>query len=322
MSEWLVERGIGETRSICVEKGEILETRIELDGTIRAGSIVKARLAHVRSENRNAVVRDERGIEYLLPKGAGAATEGSLVTIAVTREAIPGIEPWKRPLGQICNETDASHQSVHDIKRARFLVFPSGRDELADFGWNTLIEEARTGVVGFAGGELRIVVTPAMTLIDVDGSLGSQELAIVGAREAAKAICRLDIGGSIGIDLPTVRGKLARQSVAEAIDAHLPKPFERTAMNGFGFVQIVRPRLRASLVELGQDSSNFEARALLRGIAIERPGAKRVVANPSVIDVLEKRTDWIDKLVVQIGGRIELRGDASIPMSGGYAEVL
>ena len=42
-----------------------------------------------------------------------------------------------------------------------------------------------------------------MTLIDVDGYLAPAELAVLGAAEAAQAIRRLDIGGSIGIDLPT-----------------------------------------------------------------------------------------------------------------------
>ena len=106
---------------------------------------------------------------------------------------------------------------------------------------NDLLDEARTGVVTFAGGELRISPTPAMTLIDVDGYLEPDELAVLGAAEAARAIRRLDIGGSIGIDLPTASGKAARQAAAAAIDGALPRPFERTAVNGFGFVQIVRP---------------------------------------------------------------------------------
>ena len=67
---------------------------------------------------------------------------------------------------------------------------------------------------------------------------------------AAQAIVRHGIGGSIGIDFPTLAGKAERQAVAAAIDAALPQPFERTAVNGFGFLQIVRRRPRASLPEL------------------------------------------------------------------------
>ena len=193
-------------------------------------------------------------------------------------------------------------------------------DQLGVAGWNDLIEEARSGIVRFAGGELRISPTSAMTLIDVDGYLPPDELAVLGAAEAAKAIRRLDIGGSIGIDLPTARSKGARQAAAAAIDEHLPQPFERTAVNGFGFVQVVRPRRRASLVELAQDRAVFEARALLRRAAFEPPGSKRLVAHPAVIALLEARPHWLDALGRQLGGAIGLRVDPALPMSGGYAE--
>ena len=163
-------------------------------------------------------------------------------------------------------------------------------------------------------------MTPAMTLIDVDGYLDAEELAMRGAGEAAKAIRRLDIGGSIGIDLPTSGSKAARQVAAAAIDEHLPQPFERTAVNGFGFVQIVRPRSRASLIELAQDRAAFEARALLRRAALESPGSKRLVVHPAVAAVLERRTDWTQALSHQVGGAISLRPDPALPMSGGYAE--
>jgi len=54
---------------------------------------------------------------------------------------------------------------------------------------------------------------------------------------------RHGIGGSIGVDFPSVQGKGPRQAVAAAIDAALEPPFERTALNGFGFLQLVRPRV-------------------------------------------------------------------------------
>ena len=109
-------------------------------------------------------------------------------------------------------------------------------------------------------------------------------------------------------------------ALAEAIDAALPQPFERTAVNGFGFVQIVRPRLRASLVELAQDRAVFEARALLRRAALEPPGPKRLVAHPAVIAIFESRQAWVEALSRQVGGSVGLRADAALPISGAYAE--
>lgn len=314
MREWLLERGIGEARAARIVGGTIVEARILPEGITRAGTRLEARLRRVGPPT----VAEAGGHEYLLPKGAKGISEGAALIIEVTREAIPGAEPWKRPLAIVTNEAAAAPASLDcDI-----LPFPAPTDVLGEAGWWDLLEEARSGLVRFAGGELRISSTPAMTLIDVDGYLPPDELAVVGAAEAARAIGRLDIGGSIGVDLPTVGGKGQRQAIGEAVDAVLAEPFERTAVNGFGFVQIVRPRLRPSLVELAQDRARFEARALLRRAAFEPPGPKRIVAHPVAVKVLETRKDWIDALSRQIGGAVELRADASLPMSGGYAEPL
>ncbi len=322
MPEWLVERGIGETRAALVERGEIVEARIELEDALASGSIVAAKLINTGISGRNAVARDEAGNEYLLPRGAPGITEGAPLMIEVTRQAIPGSEPWKRALARIADKTQQTSSSPVEQFKTQELTIPGPRDVLGDAGWNELLEQARTGIVQFDGGELRISPTPAMTLIDVDGYLPAEDLAVVGAAEAAKAVRRLDIGGSIGIDLPTVSGKAPRQSAAAAIDAQLPQPFERTAVNGFGFVQIIRPRTRASFVELAQERAEFEARELLRRLAFEPAGSKRLVAHPAIIKVLEAHSEWIDAFARQIGGTVSLRVDAPLPMSGGYAEAV
>jgi hypothetical protein len=316
LPEWWIEHGIGEIRAALVDDGTIVEARIELEGPARSGSVVSGILIDKGRNGRNAVARDDSGREYLLPRGAESVTEGAKLRIQVTREQIPGLEPWKRAIGRISSDEPRAAEAL----AGRPLPFPAAEDALAGAGWDDLVDEARAGIVRFAGGELRISVTPAMTLIDVDGYLSADELAITGAGEAAKAIRRLHIGGSIGIDLPSAGSKAARQKAASAIDRHLPLPFERTAVNGFGFVQIVRPRQRASLVELAQDSAAFEARALLRRAALEPPGPKRLVAHPAVLAAIEAAGDWTDRLSRQVGGAISLRPDAALPMSGGYAE--
>jgi hypothetical protein len=320
LPEWLAERGIGETRAVLVEDGEIVEARVELEGIRPAGSVRAARLVSIGTNGRNAIAVSEGGTEYLLPRGAPGATQGATLTIEVTRERIPGAEPWKRPLARVTDKAPKDVPPIEERLGARLLPFPAPSDRLEDFGWGDMLNEARSGIVTFAGGELRISPTPAMTLIDVDGYLDPDELALLGASEAARAIRRLDIGGGMGIDLPTASGKAARQRAAAAIDAVLPQPFERTAVNGFGFVQIVRPRQRASLVELAQDRAAFEARVLLRRAAFEGPGAMRLAANPAVIAALERKPEWVQSLGAQVGGAVGLRADPALAMSGGYAE--
>ena len=318
--KWVIERGIGETRAALIDQNRIIEARIELEGAVPAGTVITVRIANVGTNGRNAVAIDLKGTEYLLPRGASRTAQGASLAIEVTREAIPGAEPWKRALARLSDKGAPPAISLAKRLGARELVFPDPSNALRDAGWDDLIDEARSGIVKFEGGELRLSPTAAMSLIDVDGYLPPEELAIVGARQAACAIRRLDIGGSIGIDLPTCGKKTARQAAADAIDAILPQPFERTAVNGFGFVQIIRPRERPSLAELAQDRPSFEARALLRRVALECPGAKTLAAHPAVIALLEQKKDWLATLSRQIGGTVGLRSDAAISMSGGYAE--
>ena len=301
----MIERGIGETRAILIEGGEIVEARVMLDGQVAAGSVLKAKLKTV-GRNAIAVAGD---FEYLLPKGAPGVTQGATLAIEITREAI-GTEDWKRPLARMTDEAPSSAAIIAGD------ILPSTSTAFDEAGWPDLIDEARSGIVSFAGGALRIMVTPAMTLIDVDGSLPANELAIAGARASAKAIRRHCIGGSIGIDLPTDGGKTARHAAADAIDAVLPQPFERTAVNGFGFIQIVRPRRHASLFELALDRPAFEARALLR-LASRMTGGIKLVAHPSLIAAV--RPDWADHLAARIGGTVTLRADPSLGIAGGHA---
>lgn len=317
MPEWLIERGIGETRAVLIDDGRIAEARVVLEGSPPAGSVLECRLRSIGAGNRNAVAATPDGLEILLPNRPHGVSEGALLTVEITREAIPGAESWKRPLGRA---TDAAPGSPELEGRSLPFPAPAG-DALEQAGWSDLLEEARSGIVRFAGGELRLFATPAMILIDVDGTLPPAELAVAGVKAAGSAIRRLGFGGSIGIDLPTVQGKEPRQRAASALDDALAgTAFERTAVNGFGFLQLIRPRRHASLLELAQDRAAFEARALLRHAAVGQHGTCTLAAHPAVTAVLEKRPDWLATLAQQRGGPVALRADPALSMWGGHAE--
>ena len=316
MPEWLIERGIGETRAVRLKDGEIVEARVQPDGTVPAGSVLAARLIDVGTNGRNAIAADEQGLEYLLPQAPRGVTQGASLRIEVTREPIPGAETWKRPLARATDEAVGSPPPLD----GELLPFPAPHDRLGAAGWGDVLDEARSGIIRFAGGELRVSVTPAMTLIDVDGHLAVEELAIAGAEAAARAILRHGIGGSIGVDLPTASGKALRQAIGTAVDFILPQPFQRTAVNGFGFMQIVRPRTCASLFELAADRAAFEARALLRLAAMERTGVTALVAHPAVVRVIEHQPGWLEAVARQLGGAAVLRSDPALPIHGGYVQ--
>jgi hypothetical protein len=305
MSEWIIERGIGETRAALVEDGEIFEARVRREGVTAAGAVLEAKLIAVAPR----VTVEASGEQFLLPRSVSGVSEGRTIRVEVTREALGGSEPWKRGLARI---TDDAPRPAPPLAEGR---------QAAIEGWDDLLEEARSGIVGFQGGELRIEPTAAMIAIDVDGWLVPVRLAQMAAWAAGAACRRLDLAGSIGIDFPTLGDKAARREVDRILEDYLPRPFERTAINGFGFVQVVRPKSRPSLIELARDPASFEARALLR-MAGKSVGAIRLAAHPRVIAIIEAEPSWIDCLQRQIGGRVELRAEPSLPMSGGYAESL
>lgn len=299
----MVEAGIGETRAALIENAEIVEARVRREGVTPAGTVLEAKLVAVAPR----VTVEAGGEQFLLPRGVSGISEGGPLRIEVTREALGGAESWKRGLARRTDEAP---------RRAPPLA--EGKLGQID-GWDELLEEARSGIVRFDGGELRIEPTAAMTMIDVDGWLVPDRLAQMGAWAAARAVRRLDIGGPTGIDFPTLKGREERQRIDSILADYLPKPAERTAMNGFGFVQVVRPRSRPSLIDLAADRASFEARALLRRSGDEI-GAVRLAAHPAVVRVLEGRPDWLDRLARRVGGNVTLRADAALAMSAGHAE--
>lgn len=304
MAEWLYEAGIGEARAALVEDGTILMARIERDG-LRAGTVAQGRL---RSDGRVELDSGEVQLDAR-PKGV---SEGAKVMVMVTREAIPERGRTKLPKASI---TDAEPRPGPDLlARVETMGVPVRHcraheaDLLEAAGWSEVMEEATTGDIAFPGGALRMSVTPAMTLFDIDGSADLEALAIAGAKAVALAIERHDVQGSIGVDFPTLAGKGPRQAVAEAIDRHLAQPFDRTAVNGFGFLQIIRRRHRASLPEmLLADPVGAAARAELRRLERLLPPLPATHIVPSaMLRRIEAHPEWTAELARRIGGTIAL----------------
>jgi ribonuclease G len=309
LAEWLYEEGIGENRAILVEDGTIVEAAIELPG-LRAGAVVPARLIAAAG-----IAKLDDGTEAVLsPQGL---TEGADFHAEVVREAIP---ERGRPRPAKVRPTELPFRAGPTLAERIGSPPPlasQGPDRFEEAGWSELLEEAMCGEIPFPGGALRMSVTPAMTLFDVDGSLPPAGLAEAGAAAAARAIRRLAITGSIGIDLPTLPRE-SRQIAAAAVDSILPQPFERTSVNGFGFLQIVRRRTRPSLPELLQsDPAGAAARALLRR-AERHSGPLVLHAAPPVIARMTEA--WIEAVARRAGGAIALRAEPGLAISAGHVE--
>ncbi|TKD52876.1 ribonuclease [Sphingomonas baiyangensis] len=310
MAEWLYEAGIGEARAALVSRGRIWKARIEVDdGGPRVDAVLRARLVD-RSGERTGKVALDGGGEALVEPLPRALTQGAYLNVRIVREGI--IERGRLRLPKAVPSDDPVRAGRDLAARIAASGLPVRMlrahepDALEEAGWSEVIEEATSGDIAFAGGFLRMAVTPAMTLFDVDGPPPHGPLAVAAAHAVAQAIERHGIGGSIGVDFPTLASKTERNAVADAIDAALPQPFERTALNGFGFLQIVRRRARASLPEaiLG-DPVGHAARALLRRIEREPPGgATDYRVPPAIARRLTERPDWTDALARRTGRAI------------------
>ncbi|PWG02346.1 ribonuclease [Sphingosinicella humi] len=323
MAEWLYEEGIGENRAALVEDDIIVEAAIELPDELRAGTVAAARLTKILIPARRAVVTLAQGGQALMEPVPAKLSEGAALHVEIVREAIAEPGRPKLPKARATDMDERAGASLLERLSAGGAVTrlsPFGQDRLEQAGWSELMEEALGGEIAFPGGALRMSLTPAMTLFDVDGALPPDDLAVAGAEAAGRAIRKFGIGGSIGIDLPTLSSKEERQKAAAALDAVLPQPFERTAVNGFGFLQIVRKRARPSLPELLQgDPVGAAARILLRRAErSDQSGGCVLHAAPPVVARIEAKPDWVQALSARIGGGVALQPEPGLAISAGH----
>ncbi len=322
MAEWIYEAGIGECRAALVDQGFIIEACIEpeQDGP-RAGAIVDGRLRADR------IVELESGHQALLDFAPEKVTQGARLRVEITRASLyePGKAKRAKARAVSADEALSPGQSlwgrISGSNDPVTIISPQGPNAFEEAGWSELVEQAQTGIVPFAGGALQISLTPAMTLIDIDGQAPVAELALQGIVASAQAIRRFGLSGSIGIDVPTLNDRALRASIAKAMTDLLERPYEATAINGFGFMQIIRPRRRASLMEIIQyDRVGAAARATLRRAQRSGlTGSATLIAAPRVITELESHPDWLATLSAHIGGTLSLQTDPTLSIDGGYA---
>ena len=327
MTEWLYEEGIGEARAILVEQGRIVEARVERQGGIRAGLVAEAKLVKQLVAGKRGIAQLEDRSELLLSPLPKGIAEGASLMIEVRRAAISEQTRFKLPLAKPApDKSPTLAPTLLEVIEAEHIpvcqCFAHEEDHFAQAGWYEVIEEARSGQVEFTGGSLIISITPAMALIDVDGDLPPLPLALTSAQAAALAIRRLDLQGSIGIDFPGLGSKADRQAVAETFDTAMTGDFERTAVNGFGFLQLVKRRSGPSLPEILQGSlMRGHVLELLRRAERDRgTGALQLVGHPAIVKKLEKHPGWIEELGRRTGRAVSLRADPKLAIGGAYAE--
>ncbi|WP_374412910.1 ribonuclease [Novosphingobium colocasiae] len=318
---WLVEEGIGETRAILVENDQVIAARLDRPGRLVSGQIEEATLIARAKGATRGTVRFAGGEEALVDGLEPSASEGAPLRVEVTRTAIAETGRLKRAQGRPTTKAVVTAPSLAQrLRREGAPVKVVTR--FAEDPWPELIAQALDGTFPFAGGALLVTPTPAMTLIDIDGTLPPRALALAAIPPIAAAVGLLDLGGSIGIDFPSLERREDRRAVDEALAAALAHwPHQRTAMNGFGFVQLVARLERPSLIQtLRQDPALAGALLLLRQATfVAAPGRLLLTAHPRVCATAAQHEA---ELMRRSGRTVIWQEDSTLALTGGFAQAI
>ncbi len=322
MADWLVEDGIAEQRAIRLRNGEIAEARMLWPGECAAGAVVDAILVSRMRGARRGTARLPDGTETLVDGLPPQASEGAAIRLRITRPPLAERGRLKRAHARPADEPLRPSPSLMDQLRDEGHQ-PRVVHRFPDGDWDGLVAEALHGEVPFAGGSLLISPTPAMTLIDIDGPAGPRELALAAAPVIGAAIRRLDLAGSIGIDFPTLAEKQDRRAVDACLDDALAGwPHERTAMNGFGFVQMVARVSRPSLIHRAAfQRAGMAARLVLRRAErLDGPGILELSGHPSVGAAIVP--EWMEELRRRAGRPVRWRSDSGLAIDAPHAQLV
>ena len=322
MAEWLVEHGIGEQRAIRLEDGHVTAARLHWPGRLTAGQVEDAVLVHRPAGNARGRARFANGEEALIDKLPGDAQEGAALRLEVTRSRIGERGRTKlaqaRPTAQPPRPAPALEESLTLAGESARVVrsFPDER-------WEEVWSDAWSGTIAFAGGAMHFSPTPAMLLVDIDGDLPRLPLCLAAIEPLARAIGRFDLAGSIGIDFPTLPDKADRRKVDEALALALADwPHQGTAMNGFGFVQLVARLERPSLLNaIAVNRVGAAARMLLRRAErVSDPGTLLLTCHPAIKARL--RPEWLDELSRRTGREVRIETDPALALDAGFAQAV
>ena len=317
-ASWLIEEGIGERRALLVEGESVLAAKVMWPGELAAGTRTTGKLTAKLKGTRRGVALLEGGTEALVDHLPASITEGQMRDLVITRAALAERGRLKRAQARVwAEDTPSPHSGWPEGRIVRH--FPAGL-------WEEVWHAASAGSLDFPGGEVLVSVTPAMTVIDIDGTGAPRDVALAAIPAIAKALAWFDVGGNIGIDFPTLQTKEDRRAVDAAIDAALADwPHERTAMNGFGFVQLVARLAGPSLLHrFATARLGMAARMALRRAELAAEGGAGRRLQLTVHPALQAKLKpaWIEELARRTGREVQVGCDPGLAIEAAHAQLL
>lgn len=314
-AEWLIEEGIGERRALLIEGERVLGAKVMWPGELAAGTRITGKLTAKLKGTRRGIALLEGGAEALVDHLPPQATEGQTLDLVVTRAAVAERGRLKRAQVRVAG-ADAPTMSWPEGRVVHRL--PAGL-------WEEVWHAASSASLDFPSGEVLVSVTPAMTVIDIDGVGAPRDVALAAVPAIAQALAWFDLGGNIGIDFPTLAAKDDRRAVDEALGAMLAGwPHERTAMNGFGFVQLVARLEGPSLLHrFATTRLGVSARMALRRAELAAQGTGRMLlltVHPALKAKL--KADWLADLARRTGREVRIATDPGLAIEAAHAQLL
>jgi len=314
----------GERRAAVVENGNIVEIHIQRDALWALGECGIGRID--RKTPSGAYVVADDGSTLLLRSKINQP-DGARVFFEVTREAIA--EP-----GRIKPPEILLRDSAHDPLIGKDALWDA---RVASLGQSAVSASIADGFdVAIAGqsqlGDVSLSFqrTKAGLVFDIDGIGDAFAINLVAATEVARLLRLFQVGAMVLIDFVSMESKAQRTQIAEDFDAASladPRPFERTAINGYGMMQVVRARPRPSILDqlfgtrIAALSDETQAYWLLRAVDQSKGfGTRTVTAQPEVATLLqsERWAAWRAAAVRLAGADMQVVADEK---AAGYGHV-
>jgi ribonuclease G len=342
----------GEARFGWFEDARLVALRLERNWEVRGGaglSVGQAFGAYVRDKSRQGRGTVELTSELQAHvRPAPSAPEGALITVEITHEPLPepgqikpararhlpGVQTAKPgwlgegaavDLALARSDEPMVCANAHSLARAH----SAGRQaRLAGDGllFDTMDAalDALDDPIPFVGGALTLERSRAGLVIDVDASAAPLEANCAAAQRIAELLRLYGIGGAVLIDFVGMATKAERAAVVAAFDQAAgadPMPCERTSINGYGLMQVVRPRRSPSVIDqicgTRRQGPSVETRALRLLRQVGRClGAQTLTVQPMLAERLMRWPQTLDETGLRTGGAIRLITHPMAPEAG------